>query len=135
MVAAPSSNGFGASGEAGLENVSHGNTGWWVRAAGNVPLSNDAAFRVSGFYRRDAGYIDDPGLGNDVNDGDVYGGRVSILLKPTDGLRIRGSVLLQNIRSNGTNMVDLDPITLDPSVGKLDHVRVVDEPSDIDYRV
>lgn len=131
----PSTSRFDASAEAGLEDGSHGDTGWWVRGAGNVPLSDDAAFRVGGFYRRDAGYIDDPSLGNDVNDGDTYGGRFSILLKPADGLRIRGSVLLQNIRSNGTNMVDLDPVTLDPSIGKLDHVRIVDEPSNIDYRV
>lgn len=136
VTVAPSTNSIEANAEAGIEDVSHGNTGWWARAAGNIPFSDDAAVRVSGFYRRDPGYIDDPSLGKkDVNDGETYGGRLSLLLKPTEGLRIRGSVLLQNIRSNGTNIVDLDPVTLRPSVGKLDHIRIVNEPNNIDYRV
>ena len=90
---------------------------------------------MSGFYRQDPGYIDDPVLGNDVNDGDTYGGRLSLLFRPTDELRVQTTVQLQNIRSNGTNIVDLDPVTLEPSIGKLDHVRIVEEPNDIDYRV
>ncbi|HET6942875.1 MAG TPA: TonB-dependent receptor [Sphingomicrobium sp.] len=135
VTIAPSTGRLEARAEAGVENVAHGDAGWWVRGAGNVPLSDQAAVRVSGFHRRDPGYIDDPSLGNNVNDGDTYGGRVSLLFKPVENLRIRASALLENIRSNGTNIVDLDPVTLEPSVGKLDHVRIVDEPSDIDYRV
>ena len=131
----PSTGSVAATGETGIEDVAHGGTGWWARAGGNLPISDNAAVRVSGFYRDEAGFIDDPFLGKDVNDGETYGGRLSILLKPTEGLRIRGSVLLQNIRSNGTSIVDLDPVTLKPSIGKLDHYRIVDEPNDIDYRV
>ena len=135
VTVAPSTGQFGANAEAGIESVSHGNTGWWTRAAGNIPLSQEAAVRVSGFYRRDPGYIDDPTLGNNVNDGDTYGGRLSLLFRPTEALRVRATVQLQNIRSNGTNIVDLDPVTLEPSIGKLEHVRIVEEPNDIDYRV
>ncbi len=135
VTVAPSTNGIEARAEAGVEDVAHGDTGWWVRAGGNVPFSDQAAVRFSGFYRRDAGYIDDASLGQNVNDGDTYGGRVSLLFEPVENLRIRASALLENVRSNGTNIVDLDPVTLDPSIGKLDHFRLVDEPSDIDYRV
>ena len=135
VTVAPSTSRFATNGEVGIETVSHGNTGWWARAAGNVPLSDDAAVRMSGFYRREPGYIDDPALGNNVNDGSSYGGRLSFLIRPNDDLRIRATAQLQNIRSNGTNIVDLDPVTLDPSIGKLDHVRIVDEPNDINYRV
>ncbi|HVI05451.1 MAG TPA: TonB-dependent receptor plug domain-containing protein, partial [Sphingomicrobium sp.] len=60
VTVAPDPHAFGFATEAGAETVSDGNAGWWGRAAGNIPLSNTAAFRLSGFYRRDPGYIDDP---------------------------------------------------------------------------
>jgi outer membrane receptor protein involved in Fe transport len=135
VTVTPDTRAFGAAAELGAEEVDHGNTGWWARAAGNVPLSDSAAIRITGFYRRDAGYIDDPNHGRDVNDGKTYGGRFSVLLAPTNRLKIRGSVLLENIRSNGTNMVDLDPVTFKPVYGDLKHERVISEPNDIDYRL
>jgi iron complex outermembrane recepter protein len=135
VTVAPNTHTFGAAAEAGIEDVSHGDLGWWARAAANVPLSDAAAFRLTGFYRRDPGYIDDPNHGSDVNDGKTYGGRFSALLKPTSRLQIRGSVLLENIRSNGTNLVDLNPATFQPVYGSLKHLRVVNEPNDIDYRL
>ena len=135
VTVTPSMNGFDAAAEVGAENVSHGHMGWWARAAGNVPLSSNAAFRLTGFYRRDPGFIDDPNHGRDVNDGNTYGGRFSIYVTPTERLSVRGSVLLQNIRSNGTNMVDLDPVTFDPVYGSLKHQRLIDEPNNIDYRL
>jgi iron complex outermembrane recepter protein len=135
VTVAPDPHMFGAAAEAGVQDVAHGDVGWWARAAGNVPLSSSAAFRLSGFYRRDPGYIDDPNHGKDVNDGKTYGGRFSFLASPTERLRIRASVLLENIRSNGTNIEDVNPVTLRPSVGELTHVRVLSEPNDIDYRI
>lgn len=135
VTVAPDTHAFDAAAEAGIEDVDHGDTGWWARAAGNVPLSDAAAFRLTGFYRRDAGYVDDPNHGKDVNDGKTYGGRFSVLLAPTSRLRIRGSVLLENIRSNGTNMVDLDPVTFQPVYGDLTHKRIISELNDIDYRL
>jgi outer membrane receptor protein involved in Fe transport len=135
VTVTPDTRAFDAAAEVGAEDLAHGNTGWWGRAAANVPVSDAAAFRLTGFYRRDAGYIDDPHLGRDVNDGSTYGGRFSVLVVPTERLRIRGSVLLENIRSNGTNMVDLDPVTMEPAYGRLTHLRLIDEPNDIDYRL
>jgi outer membrane receptor protein involved in Fe transport len=135
VTVTPNTRNFDAAAELGAENLAHGNIGWWGRAAANVPLSDAAAFRLTGFYRREAGYIDDPNHGRDVNDGNTYGGRFSLLVAPIDRLRIRGSVLLENIRSNGTNMVDLDPVTFEPVYGRLAHLRLVDEPNAIDYRL
>lgn len=135
VTVAPDPRMFGAAAEVGAEDVSHGNTGWWGRAAGNIPISSDAAFRLSGFYRRDPGYIDDPRHGKDVNDGKTYGGRFSFLVRPTSKLRIRASALLENIRSNGTNIEDVDPVTLAPTIGDLKHLRVIPEPNDINYRI
>ena len=135
VTVAPDPSAFDGAGEAGIENVSHGDTGWWGRAAANVPLSSEAAFRASGFYRRDPGYIDDPKFGHDVNDGKTYGGRLSALVRPTERLSVRASAHLENIRSNGANTVDLDRITLKPVGGRLEHSRVLPEPNDIDYGI
>jgi outer membrane receptor protein involved in Fe transport len=135
VTVAPDPSAFGGAGELGIEDVAHGDLGWWGRAAFNVPLSSNAAFRASGFYRRDPGYIDDPNFGHDVNDGKTYGGRVSFMVRPTDRLSIRASAHLENIRSSGTNDVDLDPVTLDPANGSLEHSRFMLTPNDIDLRI
>lgn len=135
VTVAPDPREFDGAGELGIESLSHGDTGYWGRAAINVPLGDKAAFRASGFYRKDPGYIDDPNWGRDVNDGKTYGGRFSVLFKPTDQLTIRASAHVENIRSNGVNAVDLDPVTLKPVGGKLEHTRVLPEPNDIDYRL
>ncbi len=135
VTVAPEPGVMSGAAEIGGEDVAHGDFGWWARGAGNVSLGPTAAIRASGFYRKDPGYIDDPHLGKDANDGQTYGGRVSLLVKPSAALRIRASVLAQNIRSNGTNTVDLDPVTLRPSQGRLSHLRLIDEPNNVDYRL
>ncbi|MFZ0269235.1 TonB-dependent receptor [Caulobacter sp.] len=135
VTAAPSTTATLFSAEVGVEDVSHGTTGWSVRAAGNLPLSDTFAVRVSGSYREDPGYIDDPRLGRDVNDGETYGGRASILWRPITDLTVRASAVAQNIRSNGPNGVDVDPVTLEPVSGALVQNRTVREPNAIDYRI
>ena len=135
VTVAPDPHTFGAAAEAGAEDVSHGEMGYWLRAAGNIPLSNTAAFRVSGFYRSDPGYIDDPNHGTDVNDGKHYGGRASFMVRPAQGLRIRLSAMAENLRSDNTSTIDLDPETLRPSLGTLEHARVLNEPNDVNYRL
>jgi iron complex outermembrane receptor protein len=131
----PQTDAFHFSGEAGVEDVDHGSTGWVGRAAVNVPVSQDIAIRASGFYRKDPGYIDDPKLGSDVNDGKTFGGRVSLLVKPTENFTIRGTAFLENLDSNGNNEVDLDPTTLRPVLGSLTQSRTVPQPNNIKYRI
>jgi outer membrane receptor protein involved in Fe transport len=135
VTVAPDPRAFDGAAELGAEKVAHGDTGWWGRAAVNVPLGATAAFRASGFYRRDPGYIDDPVLGHDVNDGKTYGGRLSFMVRPTEQLSVRASVHAENIRSNGTNAVDLDPVTLEPVGGSLEQFRILRQPNNIDYRI
>ena len=72
----------------------------------NLPAQRLRAIRASGFYRNDPGYIDDPRFGKNVNDGKTYGGRVSVLLKPTDRLTIRGTAMLENLDSNGPELAE-----------------------------
>ncbi len=131
----PSTDAFHLSAEGNVESVDHGNTGWSARAATNVPLGQTLAVRASGFYRRDPGFIDSPRFGSDINDGKTYGGRGSILFKPTDALTLRGTVTLENINSNGADARDVDPLTLKPVAGRFDQFRIVREPSNFKYRV
>ncbi|TWB13068.1 outer membrane receptor protein involved in Fe transport [Nitrospirillum amazonense] len=134
VTVAPSTDAVHAAAELSTEDVAHGDTGWSGRASVNVPLADTLAVRASGFYRRDPGFIDDQHE-KDINDGRTYGGRVSALFKPTDALSLRASVVLQNLDSNGTNQVDVDPLTLKPVLGDYRQARVVAQPSDMQYRV
>jgi outer membrane receptor protein involved in Fe transport len=135
VTVAPTTDAFHFAAEGGLESVDHGNTGYSGRAAANLPLGKDIAIRASGFYRHDPGYIDDPKLGSDVNDGKTYGGRISLLAKPTDRLTLRGTAVVQNLDSNGSNTIDVDAVTLQPVAGRYTHIRTVAEPNDVKYRI
>src|SRR4051812_14484162 len=46
VTVAPDPREFDAAGELGIEDVAHGDTSWWARAAANVPVSSDAAVRL-----------------------------------------------------------------------------------------
>lgn len=65
---------------------------WNYEAQGmvNVPLAQDkAAFRLVGFYREAAGYVDNTYLNiNDINDLETWGGRALLRLEPLENLTI-----------------------------------------------
>jgi outer membrane receptor protein involved in Fe transport len=86
----------------------HGGLGYNTHAGFNIPLIEDKlGLRASGFYRRDAGYIDDPDHGQkDVNSGRIYGGKLSALWKPVTGVSLTATAILQNSKNNGSNQED-----------------------------
>ena len=135
VTVAPSTDAVHAAAQVGVESVDHGGTGWSERASLNIPVSTDLAVRGSGFYRKDAGYVDDPNHGSDVNSDKSYGGRISALYHPTDALTLRGSAVLQNLDSNGPNTIDVDPVTLQPTLGRYVQSHIVSQPSNLHYRV
>jgi outer membrane receptor protein involved in Fe transport len=135
VTVAPTTDGVHASAQAGVESVAHGGTGESERASLNIPVSSDLAVRGSGFYRKDAGYLDDPNHGSNVNSDKSYGGRISALYHPTDALTLRGSALLENLDSDAPNTIDVDPATLQPTLGRYVQSHIVSQPSDIHYRV
>jgi outer membrane receptor protein involved in Fe transport len=65
--------------QGGISGVTNGvDAGYNIRGSGNLPVADDLAIRVSGFARREPGYVDNPvrsivGL----NGQDVSGGQVS----------------------------------------------------------
>jgi iron complex outermembrane recepter protein len=131
---APELGKFSLAGDAGGESVDHGGNGLDGHALVNVPLGEQVALRVSGFYDKEPGYINDPASGqHDVNDGHKSGGRASLLAAVTNDLSIRFTAELQTATYDGTNIVDINPVTLQPLYGNLAQERVVPEPSNFRY--
>ena len=139
--------------QAGIEDTAHGSgLGYNGAAVINAPLGDKAAFRVSGFFRKDRGYIDSIGnnpildlvtaeeLGrtlveDDINDKKSFGGRASALFEPTDTLSVRLTAFAQNLNTGAGDTFDVDPGTLDPLYGGFVQSRYQPEPTHIKYRV
>lgn len=144
----PSMSGFEARGRVGIESVQDGDLGYSANAMVNVPLGKTVAFRVSGTYRKDAGFIDSPGtsaadlFGNvltsdaakNINDAVSYGGRASLLFRPSDAVSVRLSAIAQNINADAPTVVEADPVTLRPLHG-LSQSQFVPQFTNIKYRV
>ena len=134
-----------ARGQAGVETIDGGGTGYSGNGVVNVPLGNMVAVRVSGFYRKTPGYIDAIGRPDkNVNDAASYGGRAALLFKPSDNLSITLSALLQNVRGNARNSYDADPDTLNPitadpvtgaPVSGFNRYQVFPDRNNADYRL
>jgi iron complex outermembrane receptor protein len=87
----------------GVDITGGGGLGYIVRGSVNVPVSDIFALRVSGFDRRDPGYIEDLSTGqNNFNSADVYGGHVAALWKPLDNLSVRLSGLVQQTQGDNS---------------------------------
>jgi iron complex outermembrane receptor protein len=89
--------------------------GYTFRASVNLPLTSDLAVRISGFTRRDPGYIDNPVLHIDgINVAYADGGLISALWRPSDSFSLRLFALYQEIRGEGTNDVTGAPVSAFP---------------------
>ncbi len=87
--------------------LDEGSVGGHLKTALNVPLGEDAAFRLVAYGTRYGGFIDAQKEGGavdeDVNDGTRHGGRISLLWEPTENLSITPRVIYQNIDLGGFN--------------------------------
>ena len=116
ITAQPQLGQFHVRGQAGVELLDGGETGGFGNGVINVPFGDQVAFRASGFYRRNGGYIDAAGRsGSDVNGSDSYGGRASLLLQPTSNLSVRLMALAQDIHADSPSNYEADPVTLRPT--------------------
>lgn len=81
--------------------------GGHLKGAINLPLGPNAAVRAVGYYTRYAGFIDalreGGGTSEDVNSGERYGGRLSLLLQPAEGLSITPRFVYQKVKTDGFN--------------------------------
>jgi len=102
-----------------LNTVSHGGVGGIAEGFINYAISDMAAARLVGWYRKDAGYIDNiPGcrtypssgiqhcntafVKDDYNDVDTYGGRLALGIDLDDNWTIRPTIMGQVQEANGS---------------------------------
>jgi iron complex outermembrane recepter protein len=145
---APSTSRFEARARGGIESVSDGGLGYNANAMVNVPLGPTFAFRASGSYRKDAGFIDSPGTSTpdlfgivhtsdrakNINKDRSYGGRASLLFKPSDAVSVRLTAIAQNILADAPSIIEADPVTLRPLHG-LSQSQFARPFSNLHYRV
>ncbi|HKS56642.1 MAG TPA: TonB-dependent receptor [Steroidobacteraceae bacterium] len=150
---APQTESFEGKVQVGLEDVSGGDMSYSGASFVNVPLSDRAAIRVTGFYRKDGGFVDSIGNGpipslldpnvnimsslneENINETDSFGGRVSALFNATDALSVRLTAILQNINSDASDTILEDRATLKPLYGDWVDAPYRHEPTDIAYRL
>lgn len=144
ITASPEIGEFSARGQAGIEDTKGGGTGYLANGVVNVPLGPTLAFRASGFYRDNPGYVDSVGLNlRGVDDNKSYGGRASLLFQPTETLSVRLFALAQNIRVDSPSSFAADPRSLRPvnpltgglSGGQRLRYQRTRERNDLDYRL
>jgi iron complex outermembrane receptor protein len=136
-------------GRVGLEGVDGGDLGYNANLAVNIPLGKTLAFRASGSYRKDGGFIDSIGtpgstllgfgpgnsaIAKNINGDKVYGGRASLLFKPSDAASIRLTAIAQNLDADAPTLIEADPVTLKPLYG-LSQSQFVPQFSNLHYRL
>lgn len=89
--------------EGNLNLVDGDDFGGHIKGAINLPLGDTLAVRAVGYYQKFGGFIDaiGPAGGEDVNDGERRGGRVSLLWAPTDEITITPRIVYQEVRADG----------------------------------
>jgi outer membrane receptor protein involved in Fe transport len=144
----PSTDRFLVRGRASLEDVKGGEMGWSTNLMFNAPITDAIAFRASGYYRKNPGFIDSIGTaGTDIvgfthvsdvqkniNDSDSFGGRASLLVRPSANSSIRLTAISQDIKVDAPTIVEADPVTLKPLHG-LSQSQFVPQKSDVAYRI
>ncbi len=117
--------------------LDEGSTGGHVKTALNVPVGENAAFRVVAYGTGYGGFIDAQKQGGavdeDVNDGSRLGGRVSFLWKPNENFSITPRIAYQNIDLGGFNREEVfnlfaNPYTVPPTpLGEREQFLLFDE--------
>ena len=144
---APDPTKFAAAAQVGGEDLTDGGAGGSGKGMLNMPLGDRAAFRLSGYYSKLPGYIDDPSLNKkDLNDGHRAGVHASVLWHATDNLSLQLNAFGQDLHTNGSPSTDVvgaqnlgatPPANqLQPQNGRFDQQRFLnDEPNTFKYRI
>lgn len=110
---APDTSAFSGTVRANVASTQHGGVGYDASSAVNVPLVEDkAALRLSGFFTHNGGYVDNLSRSKeDVDQADIYGGRVDFLFAPSDRLSVRLTAFAQDIERDGSIATDVNRLT------------------------
>ena len=115
----PDTSGFYGQVNAEVNSVAHGDIGYTMEGFVNAPIASNVALRVVGWYRRDAGYIDnipgtivfptsgivfdnDPFVEDNYNDVDTYGARAALRIELDDSWTITPQIMAQRQLSRGS---------------------------------
>jgi outer membrane receptor protein involved in Fe transport len=121
VTAAPDPTRFFGRAEADGTFAAHGDEGYALRGAVNIPVTENLAIRVSGLDRRDPGFIDNVQTGEkDINDSLTYGGRFALGWRFASNWHLKVSALIQRTQNDGVAVSQHDPVTEAPIYGTLD---------------
>jgi len=114
----PNFDGFSGQMDAEVKSTDGGEMGYDINGHLNIPVNDDFALRVVGFYAVDGGYIDNvlspsphgfgavpdnaPFVEDDFNDFEIKGGRVSALWNMSDEWNALGVLMYQESESTGS---------------------------------
>ncbi len=114
-----------------VSSTQHGHIDHAYTGMLNLPIADIAAIRFDGYQVYDSGYAKDPVYGRD-NQGWARseGGRVAVLVQPTDQLEIQLRASTQHIPSESANVAFRDPLTRQPTYGVYDQAYPTFQPSD-----
>ena len=123
-----------------VETTEGGDLSYTGNALLNLPLTDTLAIRASGYYNKKGGFIDSIGTGGsavaeDINGYESYGGRISLLFKPTDRLSITAMAYLQDLSVRADDTVEANPIDGTTLYGQYTHSRFSPEFSRTSYRI
>lgn len=107
-----------------------GDPGGGVRASINAPVIKGKLGVLASYAFQDTpGYIDDAQTGQDNQNGvRQQSGRLGLLWKPQDNIRVNLGALYQQIDSDGNGTVALSPATRDPVFGGLKDANFLAQP-------
>jgi iron complex outermembrane receptor protein len=117
----PETDRFFGSVSLGASKTQRGGAGYTTSTVLNVPLKEDVAgLRVAAFYDHAPGKVDSVGAVDRAHsdDGHTTGARASLLVTPSNELRLRATVASQRLRRNGYDFADYDIATGRPVSGE-----------------
>ena len=131
VTALPDPKAFSADVDTEVSSTEHGGVNHAYRGMINMPFGDGlGAVRIDGFQQYDAGYVRDPVYDRDNQGWDrPEGGRISVLLQPTDQLDVRLTALTQHIPGESDDVAFRDPVTHQPTIGTYDQAYPTFQPS------
>jgi outer membrane receptor protein involved in Fe transport len=120
----------------GISSTERGGLGYNAAGAINAPLlSGKGAVRASAYQTHDGGFMDNIALNHKDSDrSDIYGGRLDLLLAPSDSLTLRLTGVVQNIYRDGEPSADYT-FAGAPLTSALEQTRKTAEPFNLRFRL
>ena len=145
----PSTSGVEVRVRGSAEATKGGDMSYHGNAMINLPLGDKVALRVSGFYNKLGGFIDSIGTTDtdafgytltadtedNINGYESYGGRASILIRPSETFDIRLTAYAQNIRADASSVVESNPDSLETLYGRPTQSQFSNSYVNVDYRL